>query len=67
MAYGEMGDEVLRWAAQSAFGLSPMSMPANIVVAPPQGCRDLPRFADHPGGQRADIQESRQRLFGLEQ
>lgn len=34
MAYGEMRDEALKWAAQSAFGLNPMSMPVNIAITP---------------------------------
>jgi len=34
MAYGEMEEEALKWAAQSAFGLKPTSIPANIVITP---------------------------------
>jgi hypothetical protein len=34
MAYGELGSETLKWAAQNVFGLKPESIPARIVITP---------------------------------
>jgi hypothetical protein len=48
MAYGEMGEEALKWATQSAFGLKPTSMPTNIVITSLK-IADFSGFASHLG------------------